>query len=426
MTDKGNIAIIGGGAAGLAAAVFAAESGGRPFIVEKNDRVGKKLRITGKGRCNVTNNSDVNTHIANILTNPRFMYGPLSNFTPADTMAFFERLSVPLKTERGQRVFPVSDNANDIVGALKNHLDRLGVPIVHAAVDKILVQNDDKSKTVGISTNNGDFSADAVILATGGLSYPLTGSTGDGYRMAEELGHTIIQPTASLVPLECEEKYVRELMGLSLRNVRLSVFDSKGRDIYSEQGEMLFTHFGVSGPLVLTASGFMKELPAKKYKLSVDLKPALSEEELDRRVQGDFSKYSNKDFTNSLGDLLPLKLIPVIIQLSGIDPRKKVNLITKAERMKLVELIRNFPVTAVRKRPIDEAIITSGVLLDRGRGLHDAFLSAENRSGGVRIKLLRVLRRENLQSGCAEEQTAREKTYFTPCSHCVFLLAILF
>lgn len=359
-TDKGNIAIIGGGAAGLAAAVFAAESGGRPFIIEKNDRVGKKLRITGKGRCNVTNNSDVNTHIANILTNPRFMYGPLSNFTPADTMAFFERLGVPLKTERGQRVFPVSDNANDIVGALKNHLDRLGVKIVRATVDNLLVKNDGGAEILGVSTDQGDFSAGAVILATGGLSYPLTGSTGDGYRMAEELGHTIIQPTASLVPLECEEKYVRELMGLSLRNVRLSVFDSKGRDIYSEQGEMLFTHFGVSGPLVLTASGFMKELPAKKYKLSVDLKPALSEEELDRRVQGDFSKYSNKDFTNSLGDLLPLKLIPVIIQLSGIDPRKKVNLITKAERMKLVELIRNFPVTAVRKRPIDEAIITSG------------------------------------------------------------------
>ena len=341
----------------MTAAIFAAESGGKPVIIEKNDRLGKKLRITGKGRCNVTNDSDVGTHIANTQTNPRFMYGALSSFCPNDTMAFFERLGVPLKTERGQRVFPVSDNAADVVGALKRQLDRLKVPIIRAEAKRIIVKN---GEVFGVLTNIGEFECGACIVATGGMSYPLTGSTGDGYRMAAELGHTIIPPKPALVPVECAEKFVRELMGLSLRNVRLTIVDSDENEIWSDQGEMLFTHFGVSGPLVLTASGFMKGLPGKSFRMRIDLKPALMPEMLDKRLQSDFAKYANKDFLNSLGDLLPAKLIPVIVNLSGIDSRKKVNSVTKAERMRLVELIKSLELTAVRFRPIDEAIITSG------------------------------------------------------------------
>ncbi len=348
------IIIIGAGAAGMTAAIFASEAGADVTLIERNDRLGKKLAITGKGRCNITNNSDVNTHIENTPTNPRFMYTAHSNFTPQDVMAFFEELGVPLKTERGDRVFPVSDKAGDVCGALKRRINRLGVKVVNARVTDISADD-------GFTVTAGEkYHADAVIIATGGMSYPLTGSTGDGYRFAEKLGHTIVPPKPSLVPVECSEKWVKEAMGLSLRNVTLTVSETGGKEIYFEQGEMLITHFGVSGPLVLSASSHMKGLGDRKYLLFIDLKPALDFDTLDKRLQGDFSKNINRDFINSLGELLPAKLIPVIVRLSGIDGRRKVNSITREERHGLVKLLKALPLTAVKFRPIDEAIITSG------------------------------------------------------------------
>jgi predicted Rossmann fold flavoprotein len=351
------IGIIGGGPAGMTAAIFAAEFGAKVAIIEKNDRLGKKLLITGKGRCNVTNDSDINTHIENIPTNPRFMYAALNGFKPSDTMNFFESLGVPLKTERGNRVFPVSDRSADICGALKRRLNQLGVEIIHERAEHIITA---ENRVAGVSTDKGSHEFDAVILCTGGASYPLTGSTGDGYKMARELGHTVTPLKPALVPVECEEKWVRDLMGVSLKNVTLTVFDAGGNEVYSEQGELLFTHFGLSGPLVLSASSHMKKLPGMKYSLKIDLKPALDEKTLDKRLQSDFAKYSNKDFINALGDLLPVKLIPVVVSLSGIDGRKKVNIITREERRALLETLKNLPLTAVRFRPIDEAIVTSG------------------------------------------------------------------
>lgn len=350
-----NITIIGGGAAGMTAAIFASEAGAKVTLIERNDRLGKKLLITGKGRCNLTNNSDINTHIENTPTNPRFMYTALNNFTPQDVMEFFESLGAPLKTERGDRVFPVSDKAGDICGALKRRMNRLGVEIVTARVTDIAVERDGFSVSAG-----GDvYHSDAVIIATGGASYPLTGSTGDGYKFAQNLGHTIVVPKPSLVPIECSEKWVKEAMGLSLKNVSLTVMDGD-KEVYFEQGEMLITHFGVSGPLVLSASSHMKGLGGKKFGLFIDLKPALDFETLDKRLQGDFSKNINRDFINSLGELLPSKLIPIVVRLSGIDGRHKCNSITREERHGLVSLLKALPLTAIKFRPIDEAIITSG------------------------------------------------------------------
>lgn len=364
------LGIIGAGAAGMSAAIFARELGADVTLIERNDRPGKKLLITGKGRCNVTNNSDINTHISNIPTNPRFMYAPLNGFSAADTMQFFEELGVPLKTERGNRVFPVSDRAADICGALKNRLDRLGVRMLHERAEHLRISDaetqiynkEEKNRPtiVGVTTNAGEHDFDAVILATGGASYPLTGSTGDGYRMAAEVGHTITPLKPALVPVECEEKWARELMGLSLKNVNLRVLDVSGNEVFSEQGELLFTHFGLSGPLVLSASSHMKKLPGMRYKMVIDLKPALDYQTLDKRIQTDFAKYSNKDFVNSLGDLLPAKLILPIIRLSGIDERKKVNVITREERRRLLTTLKELTLTAVKFRPIDEAIVTSG------------------------------------------------------------------
>ena len=352
------IGIIGAGAAGMTAAIFAAEAGALPVLIEKNDRLGKKLMITGKGRCNVTNDSDVNTHIENIPTNPRFMYTALNSFTPADTMSFFESLGVPLKTERGGRVFPQSDKAADICGALKQRLHRLNVEILHERAEHILTRD---GCVYAVETNAGAREFDAVILATGGASYPLTGSTGDGYKMATELGHTIITPKPSLVPVECAEKWVSELMGLTLKNVLLTVCEEQSeKEVFNEQGELLITHFGLSGPLVLSASSHMKGLPSKRYLMKIDLKPALDYQTLDHRLQSDFAKYQNRDFVNALGDLLPVKLIPAVIRQSGIDSRKKVNVITREERHKLLDTLKGFTLTAVRFRPIDEAIITSG------------------------------------------------------------------
>ncbi len=339
----------------MTAAIFAREAGADVTLIECNDRLGKKLLITGKGRCNVTNNSDVNTHIENTPTNPRFMYTALNNFTPQDVMEFFESLGVPLKTERGDRVFPVSDKAGDICGALKRRINRLGVNIITARAEKIARIDEGFS----VTANGDELYCDSLILATGGVSYPLTGSTGDGYKFAKSLGHTVVEPKPSLVPVECEEKWLKEAMGLSLRNVSLTVKDGD-KEVFFEQGEMLLTHFGVSGPLVLSASSHMKGLGNKKFDMFIDLKPALNFETLDKRLQNDFSKNINRDFINSLGELLPSKLIPIIVRLSGIDGRCKCNSITREERHRLVSLLKALPLTAKKFRPIDEAIITSG------------------------------------------------------------------
>ena len=347
-----NIAVIGGGAAGLMAAGTAYENGATVTVFEKNSKLGRKLAITGKGRCNVTNNCSENEFLANVVTNPRFMYSSVSAFSPSDVMSFFEEHKVPLKTERGNRVFPVSDRAYDIVDALGAYASRC--KIVHEAVTDISVNG---GKVDGVYVKNRFYPFDSVIICTGGASYPLTGSTGDGYLFAEKLGHTVIEPRGALIPIETDDRY--DLAGLSLKNVTLNV-SLNGKNVYSELGEMLFTHFGVSGPLVLTASSLMKHSPLKDYVMSVDLKPALDHQMLDKRLLSDFEKYKNKNFGNALGDLLPLRLIPLIIGMSGISEYKKVYAITKEERQKLCSVIKAFPISPVSFRPIEEAIITSG------------------------------------------------------------------
>ena len=355
------IAVIGGGAAGLIAAGTAAYLGADVTLFEKNKRLGTKLMITGKGRCNVTSNSPIETVLSNIPTNPRFMYAALNAFSTTDTMDLFENLGVPLKTERGARVFPVSDKASDIVNALKSYIS--GVNVINQRVIKILT---DCNEVRGVCTvdENGkpyEYGFDKVIVCTGGVSYPRTGSTGDGYRLAKELGHSVVAPTPSLVPLEADKSVCAAMSGLSLKNVELKITDKQsGKAVYSEFGEMLFAHFGITGPVVLSASAHLKPMIRNKYRASIDLKPALDEKTLDTRLLSDFSKYTNKNFSNSLSDLLPQKMIPVFIKKSGIDPYKKVNEITKEERRTLVELFKSFSFDIYGFRPIDEAIITSG------------------------------------------------------------------
>lgn len=350
------IAVIGGGAAGLMAAGFAAQCGCSVLLFETNPKVGRKIYITGKGRCNVTNNCEVQQVLENIPVNPRFLYSALGQFSPSDVMTFFETLGVPLKTERGDRVFPVSDKAADIVDALFSFVKKQGVKLIFHSVQHILTEN---SAVSGVEADGKTYAADRVIIATGGASYPATGSTGDGYRFARELGHTVVTPRASLVPLVESGSVCKELMGLSLKNVTLRVFENNKR-IYEDFGEMLFTHFGVSGPLVLSASAHMRHFGSKDYRLEIDLKPALDEKTLDKRLLNDFEKYKNSDFINALGDLLPRKLIPVIVQRAEIDPRIKVHSITKAQRQRLVHLLKSFPVDISGARPIAEAIVTTG------------------------------------------------------------------
>ncbi len=353
MTD---IIMIGGGAAGCFAAVHAARFGKTVLLFEKNDRLGRKLRITGKGRCNVTNNSSTEEHMKNIPVNPRFMYSSFANFDAESTMSFFEELGVPLKTERGNRVFPVSDRADDIADALAAEIKRLGVKVINKRVTKILTEN---GAVCGVSAGGEEYRSQAVLIACGGKSYPATGSTGDGYALAEALGHTVTELKPSLVPLVSPDKYCAEMMGLSLRNVRLHLMDGS-KCIYTEQGEMLFTHFGVSGPLVLSASSHIRNMQQGRYRLMIDLKPALSPEQLDARIQRDFAENLNRDFQNGIRKLLPAKLIPVAVKLSGISPEQKINGITREERRKFGELLKAFPVRVSGFRPIDEAIITRG------------------------------------------------------------------
>lgn len=356
--NKSDVIIVGGGAAGLFAAVMLARNGVKCLVLEQNKILGKKLLITGKGRCNVTNNCDAQTVMKNIPRNPRFMYSSLSQFAPEDTMRFFEELGVRLKTERGNRVFPESDKSQSIVNALVDEAKRLGVRFAKERVTEILEQNGRVSQVV---TDKSSYLAEYVILATGGKSYPATGSTGDGYAFSQKLGHTVTELKGSLVPLVTEESEASEMMGLSLKNVTLTLTDNqKNKKIYSEMGEMLFTHFGVSGPLVLSASSHIEKIEKGRYTLSVDLKPALSEKQLDERILRDFSEEKNRDFANSLGRLLPSTMIPIIVSRSKIPPDLKVNSITREQRLSLVSLIKNYTLTVRDFRPIDEAIITSG------------------------------------------------------------------
>lgn len=351
------VIIIGGGASGAFASIISARMGRKVILFEKNERIGRKLRITGKGRCNLTNNCTNDELMNNIPVNPRFLYSAFSAFSPQDTMDFFESLGVPLKTERGRRVFPVSDNANDIADALEKEMKKCGVKIIHETVKHIIT---DDNVCTGVITSSGkEYNAQSVLIATGGKSYPLTGSTGDGYRMAKELGHTVTNIYPSLVPLVIREKYCSEMMGLSLRNVNLKLFDRE-KCIFSEQGEMLFTHFGMSGPLVLSASSHIRDMQSGRYRISIDLKPALSEQQLDKRIQRDFAENQNRDFINAIRNLLPAKMIPVAVSLSGIPADKKANSITKEERHKFAELIKNFNFNIENFRPVEEAIITSG------------------------------------------------------------------
>ncbi|MGN1008744.1 MAG: NAD(P)/FAD-dependent oxidoreductase [Butyricicoccus sp.] len=350
------IAVIGGGAAGLMAAGFAAEQGARVLLFETNPKVGRKIYITGKGRCNVTNNCDVQQVLANVPVNPRFLYSALGQFSPADVMEFFEAHGVPLKTERGNRVFPVSDKAADIVDALFSYVKKQGVQLIFHSVQRILTENGAVS---GVEADGKIYPADRVIIATGGASYPATGSTGDGYRFARECGHTVVPPRPSLVPLVEAGDLCQQLMGLSLKNVTLSVFENN-KKIFEDFGEMLFTHFGLSGPLVLSASAHMRHFGSKSYHIEIDLKPALDEKTLDKRLLSDFEKHKNSDFINALGDLLPRKLIPVIVQCAEIDPRVKVHSITKAQRQNLLRLLKHFPIVISGARPIAEAIVTTG------------------------------------------------------------------
>lgn len=356
---KRKIIVIGGGASGMLAAGLAAQRGMDVTLLEKNEKLGKKLFITGKGRCNVTNNTDPETLIANTVSNPYFLYSAFYSFTSQDTMAFFEKMGIPLKTERGNRVFPVSDKSSDIIKGLKRFLDENGVKIRLNTKVKSLVYENDMIKCV--ETTGGRFAANSVIIATGGLSYPSTGSDGDGYKFAKKCGHSVTKLYPSLVPLRIKEKFCSELMGLSLKNVSAD-FLLDGKSVYRDMGEMMFTHLGITGPLVLTGSAYLTRAlsEGKTAEVVIDLKPALDEKTLDNRILKDFNKYANKALKNALNELLPQRLIPVLVDMSGIDPEKKVNSITKSERQKLLSLLKGLKLTVTSASGFNEAVVTSG------------------------------------------------------------------
>lgn len=352
------IIIIGGGAAGLIASATAAGRGEDVTVIEKNSRPARKVMITGKGRCNVTNACfDLDDLINSVVTNKRFMYSAFSSFMPYDTIALIEKMGVPTKIERGNRVFPESDKAVDIVDALVKNAKQNGVKFVEGTVTSFNTEN---NVIKSVNLDDGTVvDGDAFAICTGGLSYQSTGSTGDGYRLAESVGHSITDIEPALISLVASNGFVPKLQGLSLRNISIKLLDGE-KEIYSDFGEMLFTHYGVSGPVILSASSHMTHPKEHNYKIVIDLKPALDEQTLDKRIQRDFAENTNKDFINSLSKLLPNKLIPVIVKLSGIEPSEKVNQITKAQRQNLVSLLKNFTVNISDFRPINEAIITSG------------------------------------------------------------------
>ncbi len=356
---KTSLLVVGAGAAGLMAAGTAANEGAETLVIERNERPARKVMITGKGRCNVTNNcASLQELISNVPRNGRFLYGAFSRFMPNDVIDFFEGMGVELKTERGNRVFPVSDNAVDIVDALVKFA-KSRARFINGRAVKLLTEN---GKVTGVETESGDvIYADKIIIATGGLSYPGTGSTGDGYELARQAGHKVTELVPSLVPLEIHEGFCSDLMGLSLRNVATKVVDTEsGKTVYTDFGEMLFTHFGVSGPMILSASAHMRNMKSGKYKIYIDLKPALTVDQLDARILRDFSENTNKNFINALNSLLPKKLVPVIVKLSGINLATKVNQITKEQRRNLALLLKCMCVTVTGFRPVSEAIITSG------------------------------------------------------------------
>ena len=361
------VIVVGGGAAGMMAACAAAQNGHQVTLIEKNEKLGKKIYITGKGRCNLTNDCDVQDLFKQILRNPKFLYSAIYEFDNYMVQQFFSDWGCPVKIERGDRVFPVSDHASDVTGALERAMKVAGVKILlNTRVTEIMQREQGGVSGVLVHTKNGktqpdNLPADAVILATGGVSYPSTGSTGDGIRFAEKLGHTVKPLAPSLVPFETKEAFVKELMGLSLKNVQATITDGKGKKLYSDFGEMLFTHFGVSGPLMLSASAAVNDAIMKEeLHLFIDLKPALTKEQLDKRILREFDDNKNRKFKNAISSLFPGKLTPVMIQLSGIDGELPVNEITKGQREQFVDLIKAMPLTLLGVRDFKEAIITKG------------------------------------------------------------------
>lgn len=350
-----DVVVIGGGAAGLMASAEAAKSGNNVILLEKNDRVGKKLGITGKGRCNVTNDCSIEDFMKNVHTNSRFLYSALTAFPPSATMSFFRSLGVKLKVERGKRVFPESDSAAEIVSALEEYAVKCGVKIIHRRAKHVLVE---EGHVVGVETSGETYKCNCALIASGGASYAGTGSDGWGYREAERLGHKVSALRPSLVPLESEQKFCRELKGLSLKNTALVMYNSKGKRVYEDFGELLFTHFGLSGPIILSASMYIK--PNEKYYILLDLKPALDEKKLDIRILRDFEKNLNRNVINALYGLMPKSLVPVVLQIAGINSNTKVNVITKVQRQLLIKAIKGMRIDIKQTRPLAEAIITAG------------------------------------------------------------------
>ena len=349
--------VIGGGAAGMLAAVTAAERGRRVLLLEHEQRLGRKLRITGKGRCNVCNDTDIKTVMKAVTRNSKFLYSALNAFPPSAVIAFFEDSGVPLKTERGNRVFPVSDSAHDVADALERRMERAGVRVAHTAAKRVLTEN---GAVCGVETARGVIPCESVLIATGGRSYPRTGSNGDGYRMAEALGHRVTPLRPSLVPLVSGDPDCAEMQGFSLKNVTLTAYDGEGHILYSELGEMLFTHFGVSGPLALSASAHMRDFEHDRYRLEIDLKPGLDEKQLDARILRDFEEFKNRDFRNALDKLAGRSMIPVLLRRSGIPEDTKVHSITREQRQRLLHLLKHFSISVTGPRGFDEAIVTAG------------------------------------------------------------------
>ena len=406
-----SVFVVGGGAAGMMAAITAAENGAQVTLLERNDRLGKKLYITGKGRCNVTNDCAPEDFFQNVPRNPRFLYSAIYAFPPREVMAWFEARGCALKTERGNRVFPQSDKSASVIDALRAELRRLGVRVLQERALDIVTQD---GAVCGIETDGGFHKTERVILATGGCSYPQTGSTGDGYRMLEKLGHTIVPPVGSLVPLVEKGYDCKQMQGLALKNVTLRLVNQKGKTVFEEFGELLFTHFGLSGPVVLSASAHMNEKDA--YTVLLDLKPALDEQKLDLRLLRDFEKFQNRDFENALVELLPRSMIPVIVRRSGIPAEEKVHSITREQRRALLELMKRFPVEIACKAPVEEAIVTSGgvkvseiepgtMQSKRVRGLYVAgeLLDVDAYTGGFNLQIAWATgRAAGLAAACEE------------------------
>ena len=406
-----SIFVVGGGAAGMMAAITAAENGAQVTLLERNDRLGKKLYITGKGRCNVTNDCAPEDFFQNVPRNPRFLYSAIYAFPPREVMAWFEARGCALKTERGNRVFPQSDKSASVIDALRAELRRFGVRVLQERALDIVTQD---GAVCGIETDGGFHKTERVILATGGCSYPQTGSTGDGYRMLEKLGHTIVPPVGSLVPLVEKGYDCKQMQGLALKNVTLRLVNQKGKTVFEEFGELLFTHFGLSGPVVLSASAHMNEKDA--YTVLLDLKPALDEQKLDLRLLRDFEKFQNRDFENALVELLPRSMIPVIVRRSGIPAEEKVHSITREQRRALLELMKRFPVEIACKAPVEEAIVTSGgvkvseiepgtMQSKRVRGLYVAgeLLDVDAYTGGFNLQIAWATgRAAGLAAACEE------------------------